>query len=95
MGKCYYRIGYCPAIIEGEFIKAKTLLYPGFASTPEYAAILRSSLSRRDKQEMIKKATRLDADCLMQDGLGLIKWFHDNGVPQVVQLPQPVFVYEA
>ena len=34
-GKCYYRLGYFPAVIEGDFIKAKTLLFPGFASTPE------------------------------------------------------------
>jgi hypothetical protein len=94
MGECYYRVGYCPAIIEGDFIKAKTLLYPGFAATPEYGAIQRSSLSRQEKQEMIEKVKHLDADYLIRDGLGLIKWFHDNGVPQVVQLRQPVFDYK-
>jgi len=95
MGECYYRVGYCPAIIEGDFIKAKTLLYPGFAATPEYGAILRSSLSRREKQEMIEKVKHLDAECLWKsDDLSLIKWFHDNGVPQVVQLRQPVFDYK-
>ena len=93
-GECYYRVGYCPAIIEGGFIKAKTLLLPGFAKTPEYGAILRSSLARREKQEMIEKAKHLDAGGLWKSNdLSVIKWFHDNGVPQVVQLPTHVFDY--
>lgn len=92
-GDCYYRVGYCPSIIEGDFIKAKTLLFPGFASTPEYGAILRSLLTHRQKQEMIQKTRELNADALYSSqDFGLIKWFHDNEVPQVVQLRQPVFV---
>jgi hypothetical protein len=94
-GECCYRVGYCPAIIEGGFIKAKTLLLPGFAKTPEYGAILRSSLNRREKQEMIEKAKHLDAGGLWKSNdFSVIKWFHDNGVPQVVQLQTPVFDYK-
>lgn len=93
-GECYYRVGYCPAVIEGGFIKAKTLLLPGFAKTPEYGAILRSSLDRREKQAMIEKAKHLDAGSLWKSNdFSVIKWFHDNGVPQVVQIPTPVFDY--
>ena len=92
MGECYYRIGYCPSIIEGGFIKAKTLLYPGYTPTPEHNAILRSSLSYGEKQDMIEMAKHLDAEHLFQSNdLSLIKWFHENGVPQVVQLRQPVY----
>ncbi len=94
MGECYYRVGYCPAIVEGSFIKAKTLLYPGFTGTPEYGAILRSSLGRQERQEMIEMAKHLNADCLWQDDFSQIKWYHDHGVPQVVQLRQPVFDYD-
>jgi hypothetical protein len=94
-GDCYYRLGYCPAVIEGEFIKAKTLLFPGFASTPEYRLIQKSSLSRQEKQEMVEKTKHLDADTLYSShDFSLIKWFHDNGVPQVVQLQQPAFDYK-
>jgi hypothetical protein len=91
-GKCYYRVGYCPAVVEGDFIKAKTLLFPGFATTPEYRAILRSSFSREKKQAMIEKTRHLDADALfVSQDFSLIKCFHDHGIPQVVQLRQPVF----
>ncbi len=94
-GNCYYRLGYFPAVVEGEFIKAKTLLFPGFAATPEYAAILRSLLTRREKQEMVEKARHLDAATLYTSrDFSLIKWFHDNGVPQVVQMRQLVFDYD-
>jgi hypothetical protein len=32
----YYRVGYCPAVIEGDFINAKTLLFPGHRNTLEH-----------------------------------------------------------
>jgi hypothetical protein len=91
-GKPYHRVGYCPAVIDGDFIKGKTLLFPGYASTPEYNAILRSSLSYAEKRQMTEKAKRLDSETLYtSQDFRLIKWFHDNGVPQVVHLHGRVF----
>ena len=91
-GKCYYRVGYCPAVIEGDFIKAKTVLFPGFKKTPEYRAIERSSLPYSEKRALMDKATELDAAHLLRDNdLSIIKWFHDNGTPQVVQMKQELF----
>ena len=56
---------------------------------------MKSSLSRKEKQAMIEKTKHLDADTLYSSqDFSLIKWFHDNGVPQVVQLRQPVFIYD-
>jgi len=91
-GDCYYRVGYCPAVVEGDFVKAKTLLFPGFASTPEYGAIVRSNLPSSEKQELMKRARACNASCLQEDcDFSTIKWYHDNGVPQVVQLQREVF----
>jgi hypothetical protein len=91
-GKPHYRLGYCPAVIDGDFIKGKTLLFPGYASTPEYNAILRSSLPYAEKRQKIEEAKRLDSESLYtSQDFRLIKWFHDNGVPQVVHLHGRVF----
>ena len=91
-GKCYYRVGYCPAVIDGDFIKAKTLLFPGYKSTPEYGAILRSSPDHASRLRMIEAARTMDASHLLESGdFSVTKWFHDHGVPQVVQLKQPCF----
>ena len=90
-GKPYYRIGYCPAVIEGDFIKATTLLFPGYRGTPEHDAILRSSLPRTTKQEMIDRTSHLDAVTLYENhDLSLIRWFHEHGVPQVVQFDRRI-----
>jgi hypothetical protein len=82
----YYRVGYCPAVVEGQFVKATTLLYPGFVGTPEYGAILNSRLGRDDKQRVIEKARQQSREYLEKTGdFSLVKWFHDQGVPQVIQ----------
>jgi hypothetical protein len=91
-GKPYYRVGYCPAVIEGEFIKAKTLLFPGYNSTPEYGLLVRSSLPRLEKQSLLQQVRDLNAHKLYESNdMSLIKWFHDHGVPQVVQLDREIF----
>lgn len=38
-GHYYYRVGYCPAVVEGDFAKAKTLLFPGHYNTREYRLV--------------------------------------------------------
>ena len=92
-GKSYYRVGYCPVAFEGAFAKATTLLFPGYTGTPEYGIIRQSKLSREEKDRLIETARLLDANQVMlSDNYQTIKWFHDNGVPQVVQMSRPVFV---
>lgn len=91
-GPAYYRVGYCPVVIEGEFVKAKTLLFPGFRGTPEYGAIRNSDLRPDQRRVMAERAESLDGRWLVgREGFEPIKWFHDHGVPQVVQMRQPVF----
>ena len=43
-GMPYYKVGYCPVVLENGFAKAKTFLYPGYAGTPEYGLIRRRIL---------------------------------------------------
>jgi hypothetical protein len=86
-GKEYrYRVGYCPAVVEGEFLKAKTLLFPGFRGTPEHKLLLRSPLPRAEKQSLREVAHGLDTLALREGkGLGLIRWFHEHGAPQIAE----------
>ena len=92
LGRPYYRLGYCPANIEGDFIKARTLVIPGYKTTPEYDAVLRSRLTHRQKRALLDEVERLDVDTKHSTGdFSLTKWFHDHGVPQVVQLSGRVF----
>ena len=84
--------GYCPAVVEGDFIKAKTLLFPGYASTPEYGAILRAPLSADRRDDMISSSRNLDAQQICESGeFSLIKWFHEHGVQQVIQTKRELF----
>ena len=79
------RVGYCPAEVEGNFIKAKTFLCPGYGNTPEFTAILRSGLPYAEKQALIEQSRSLDAQTIWtSQDCSLLKWFHGHGVPQVV-----------
>ena len=91
-GKPYYRVGYCPVVFEGDFAKATTFLCPGYHATPERLAISRSRLSWHDRNAIIKTAASQSTDdVLLNNAPETIRWFHDNGVPQVVQFQHPVF----
>jgi hypothetical protein len=81
----YYRIGYCPVVVEDGFAIAKTVLYPGYKDTPEHDAIYRSNLSREEKFEMSRKSRQLNSSELFKtQDFSMLKFFHDKGVPQVI-----------
>lgn len=91
-GKCYFRVGYCPVSIEGGFAKATTLLYPGYAGTPEYGLILRCGMSGVSRTQLIDDASRMTRDVLEKtQDFRLMKMFHDNGVPQVIETGDDFF----
>ena len=93
--KYYWRVGYCPAELHEEFVVAKTLLFPGYATTPEYGLIMNSRLGREEKQRMASRMKDMTAQRLIDDeNLALMKWFHENGVPQVVQLEGEPYAQE-
>ncbi len=92
-GSPYYKVGYCPVVFVDGYAKATTFLYPGYTSTPEYGLILSSKLSRSDRDNLIDRATSQDGEeVVLKDNPTTIKWFHENGIPQVVQMKQTVFV---
>lgn len=95
MGMLYYKVGYCTVAIEGEFAKATTFLPPGYRSTPEYGLLIDSDLPKEKKTEWIAKATDefwSELGMFMQDDTEIIKWFHRNGIPQVKQIKETVFI---
>lgn len=85
-GLCYYRVGYCPVVIESGFAKATTLLYPGYAGTPEYGLILRSGHPHLRRSEVIEKTSVMTRKTLEATGdFSLMKYFHDGGIAQVIE----------
>ena len=95
-GKAYFRVGYCPVVFEGDFAKAKTFLYPGYTTTPEYGLVLQTALGRSEKEMLLKQATTHDStEILLNDHPEAIKWFHDHGIPQVVQMKRDVMIHYA
>lgn len=91
---CYYRVGYCPVVVEGNFAKATTLLYPGYCGTPEYGLIFRAKFGRDERQKLIETASGMSRDVLeVTQDFSVMKWFHDNGVPQVIETDENFFFY--
>lgn len=90
----YYRVGYCPIEIRGEFAIATTFLSPGFRDTPENRLLKRSSLEFKKKRKL-EELARSDVHDYWHntntDYFKVIKWFHDNGVPQVLPLEGEIF----
>lgn len=94
-GQCYYRVGYCPVVFEDGFAKAVTFLYPGYSKTPEYELVTKAHLSRDERQLLIRQSTNQDAtDVVLNDNDFAVKWFHKNGIPQVVQMDRKIYDYQ-
>ena len=80
-GHYYRRVGYCPAVVEGDFVKAKTLLFPGHAGTPEHPLVWASDVPVAVKVQ----ATDMNATWIEDtEDFRLVKFFHQRGVPQVI-----------
>ena len=91
-GKLYYRVGYCPVALDKGFAKAKTLLFPGFKKTPEYEALDNAHMPPKTKRRLQRLAKTSDMSSLLETwDVAALKWFHDNGVPQVIQTTEPLF----
>jgi hypothetical protein len=82
--KYYLKIGYCPVLEdECKFWQAKTLILPGYRSTPEYGLILKEKDPHK-RSELKARMENLKRDDLWRSGdINDIKWFHDRGVHQV------------
>jgi hypothetical protein len=85
-GNPYYRVGYCPVALDGQFAVAKTFLPPGFCKTPEYEAVCRANLPPAEKSRLQRMAT--DERTLLrlteEEDFSAVRCYHAS-VPQVVQ----------
>ena len=96
-GKLYYRVGYCPVVLDRGFAKAKTFLPPGFHKTPEYGVLNKAHMpsdTRRRLQRFATDSARLpypletstspQVDSLQQ------QWY-SAGIPQLIQTTKPLY----
>jgi hypothetical protein len=92
-GAFHYRIGYFPVEFDKGFAKATTFLRPGYSGTPELALLRSSESLTRDQKLFLLKEARENKgrEALLDERTEVIKWFHDNGVPQVRQFRHAVF----
>jgi hypothetical protein len=94
LGLAYHRVGYCPAFLDEPrgFITLSTLLCPGYRKTPEYGLLQESALPVHEKTRLERIAVdHCRDDLLGSQDFSAIKWFHENGIPQVIQTREPVY----
>ncbi|MBF0475754.1 MAG: hypothetical protein HQK59_07955 [Deltaproteobacteria bacterium] len=83
----YYRIGYCPVGLNGDFASAITFLSPGMKGTQEYKLLEEANLTRQERRallESIRNSGTLN-DLDRTNDYRAIKWFHNNGIPQIFE----------
>ena len=89
----YYRVGYCPVDLENGFAMARTLLTPGMRGTPERELLNRTNLKTAEKEEVLCGVE--DATSYLRlvntGNFHAVKWFHDHGIPQVMNIDETVF----
>lgn len=87
-----YVLGYCPVDCKGRFAKAITMLYPGYEGTPEDTLVQTSRLSWADRKRLLDMAEDNKTVRVISEGRHeAIRWYHSNGVPQVVSLRKDLF----
>ncbi len=82
-------LGYLPLVEDdGPFWRAKTFLFPGYRNTPEHALIPshQSSSELRHRLEAIAQDSN-QHQVFFGQAAEALKWYHENGVPQVFQKP--------
>lgn len=94
LGLAYHRVGYCPAFLDeaSGFITLGTLLCPGYRKTPEYGLLQASALPVDEKTRLGRLAVDHSRDNLLgSQDFSALRWFHENGIPQVIQTHEPVY----
>lgn len=80
----YTVIGYLPLQVQGPYARAKTFLLPGFSKTPECELARRKAATPAERlllQAMTDEEKRTGD--VEGETVEAIKWYHDNGVPQI------------
>ena len=91
-GKCFFVLGYCPLQIVRDYAVATTFLCPGYRGTPEHALVNATTMSaneRRTLHAMASSATL--ADVISGHQTEALRWYHRNGVPQVITLERNIY----
>lgn len=87
-----YVLGYCHVDCKGQFAKATSMWYPGYGGTPEDTLVRASTVPKHEKRRLLEMAQDNKTVRVINEGRHeAIRWYHDNGVPQVVSLQRPLF----
>ncbi len=90
-----YVLGYCHIDCKGKFAKAISCWYPGYNGTPEDSLVRNTAIPREERQRLLAMAGDNKTIRVINEGRHeAIKWYHENGVPQVVFPQQRLFEWE-
>lgn len=92
----YQLLGYCPVAFVGPRAVAKTFLFPGYNNTPEDHLVRTVPMPPEQRRKLLGLASDNRAEKVFSEqGLEAIKWYHSNGVPQVLTMEREIFsLYE-
>ncbi len=86
-----FNIGYCPLQIVRLHAVGITLLFPGYRNTPEADLVNRASIPRHLREQLRQAADDNTLARLMnKETLEVMRWYHENGIPQVRILDRPL-----
>lgn len=77
--------GYSPVDLVDGVATATRFLIPGDKGTPEEHLVQSSDLEQDVKRKLLDSSACSDLNTLITTNIDLIKWCHDNGLPQVVK----------
>jgi hypothetical protein len=90
----YYIVGYCPLTESNGMAIAKTFLTPGFWQTPERKTLKKASDQielLRDIEQASDEGINVVSTATLDRTKKAIRWFHENGVPQIKLIQKQVF----
>jgi hypothetical protein len=93
IGQPCYVLGYCPfdeQITKGRVV-AKTFLFPGYKNTPEDQAVKTARITGAERRRLLEAASHNASHRVLFSGnTDVIKWYHENGVPQVKHISETI-----
>ena len=87
----YYLMGYCPVDFRVGRAVAMTFLPPGYSGTPEDRLVRSAPIERDLRRRLLDAASNNNFERVLEGNDDVIKWYHDNGVSQVKQMPSGMF----
>lgn len=84
-------LGYCSVDCKGQFAKAISMWYPGYSGTPEDTLVRTRipSILEQLRLQVLAKDNKM-VRVINEGRHEAIRWYHENGVPQVVSLKRPL-----